>query len=313
MNKEAKTIFVTGANGGLAKETIKHLIKDGYKTLYLGSRTLEKSQQLQLEIENEVPINSNLIPFGGFDMNAPEQIEKAIDALPKDKKIDIVFLAAGGAVFEKEFQQTSWKGRQFEKTIFQNVIGAHITLKALQEKNLLSPKARVIYPGGEGARGIPGMIKSPDFKSPQHLKEYLLNSGNSTEKYNPMDAIGVSKLLGALWVSKLAQEPSENLEAIWFSPGLTYGTNGLRDLPPFKRWFMANIGFGLMQLLGKAQSPVQGARKFADAVGDKFGDNGEILAAPKGQTLGKIVNQKPMNPNFTDQKLIDTFWEILAH
>lgn len=312
MKTSEKIILVTGANGGLAKETIKHLIKDGYRNFYLGSRTVEKSEQVKSEIEAEIDNQANLLPFGGFDMNAPESLEKAVSKLPKDKTIDIVFLGAGGVVFEKDFQQTSWKGMTIEKTSFQNVIGGHIVVDLLRKQDRLSNTARIVYAGGEGARGIPGMIQSPDFKSAQHLQDYLLKSETNTEKYNPMNAIGVSKLLGALWVSKMAQETQDALEVLWFSPGLTYGTKGLRNLPPAKRWFMEKVGFGLMQLIGKAQSPTQGARKFADAISGKIGRNGDVIGAPKGQTLGKLVNQKPMNPNFTDQKLIDSFWNILV-
>lgn len=125
-----------------------------------------------------------------------------------------------------------------------------------------------------------------------------------------MNAIGVSKFMSALWVQKLAQLNCD-MEVLWFSPGLTYGTNGLNAMPPVKRWIMKNIAFGAMGLLGLAQSPKSGARKNYNSLSGAIGKNGDILGAPEKKALGKITDQRPMNTSLTDQKLQDEFWNIL--
>ena len=95
------------------------------------------------------------------------------------------------------------------------------------------------------------------------------------------------------------------------SPGLTAGTGGLQGVGATKQWIFEHIAFPMMVLFGKAQSAENGARKFADCLIGKLGKNGELLGAPEGKALGKLQDQKPMNPALTDPVLIRAFWNIL--
>lgn len=308
MDLANKNIIVVGANGGLATETIRHLIKDGAENITLACRTFEKA----IDLQNRLHASSgkgklNLTPVGGFDMHDQQSIEKAVTALQHN--FDIVFLAAGGAVFKDTYQSIKNNGYEIEKTAYQNLFGAHITLNALLKNNKINSNARIVYAGGEGARGIPGMIENPEFANSNALRNYI--HLKKTPKYNAMNAIGVSKFLGALWVQKLAKISNKNFEIIWFSPGLTYGTNGLNSMTPVKKWVMENVGFQLMRLIGKAQSPSDGGRKFADAIKGSIGKDGDVLGAPEKQTLGKITDQIPMNKSLSNQALIEELWSIL--
>lgn len=313
MSNEFKTqnILLIGATGGLGKETAIHLVNDGASKISLAGRTLSKLEEVKQELSSNAYASPSLEIqiFGGFDMLAPKQINEAVKNMKGDP-FDIVFLGAGGVFFTDDYAFKEWNGKQIERTIFQNVMGGHLAVKTLKEQGLLSPNVRVVFAGGEGARGIPGMIASPKIPNKEELRDYIFKTKETQPNYNPMNAIGVSKLLGALWTSKIAALDN-SINAIWFSPGLTSGTNGLSGLPPTKRWFMKNIVFGFMNVIGKAQNPTIGGRKFADCLEGKIGVNGDVLGAPKGQTLGKIVDQKPMNPAFTNLELIDDFWLIL--
>ena len=64
-------------------------------------------------------------------------------------------------------------------------------------------------------------------------------------------------------------------------------------------------------ILRKAQSPTQGARKYADCLEGKIGGSGDVIGAPRRKTLGALVDQKPMNSAFTDVALREEFWSIL--
>ncbi|MEQ6124499.1 SDR family NAD(P)-dependent oxidoreductase [Pseudotenacibaculum sp. MALMAid0570] len=306
-----KNFLLVAANGGLGRETAKHLINDGATKITLAGRTLSKIEEAKRYLKKTTTQNPllELKTAGGFDMLDPKKIETAINNLETKNPFDIVFLCAGGVFFTNDYQTKKWNQKEIEKTVFQNVFGAHLTIKALKQQNLLSPNALVVFAGGEGARGIPGMIASPEFRSKSELREYIFKTKETQAKYNPMNAIGVSKLFGALWVSKIASLDN-SIDAIWFTPGLTSGTNGLSGMTPLKRWFMKHLVFGFMNLIGKAQSPSKGGRKFADCLEGKIGANGDLLGAPKGQTLGRLVDQKPMNPAFTNNDLIDEFWLI---
>jgi nucleoside-diphosphate-sugar epimerase len=306
-----QNVLIVGANGGLAKETIKYLIEDGFKNIVMACRTKAKGQAAKTWILNNIQHSEDLqlTVAGGFDMNNPNKIEKAVQSLNKQVQFDKVFLAAGGVVFGKDFQTIEWKGQQIERTVFQNMMGSHITLSFLKKNDLLADGVRVVMSGGEGARGIKGIIEAPHFASPEELRQYVF--ANSSLSYNSMNAIGASKFFGAIWTLKLAKLEAENMEVVWFTPGMTYGTDGLKGLSGFKRWFAENVAFGLMKLMGIAQSPAQGGRKFADSISGKIGKNGDLIGAPEGKALGKLTDQKPMNPNFNNPVLINEFWQIL--
>ena len=73
---------------------------------------------------------------------------------------------------------------------------------------------------------------------------------------------------------------------------------------------MPNIGFKLFALLGRAQSPRDGARKYADSIEGKIGQNGDVIGAPEGTALGELVDQLPMNSALTNEALKEEFWAI---
>ena len=300
-----KSILITGANGGIGIEVVKLLVKEKASRIVLGSRTDEKANRAL----RQVPASgyTHLEPLGGFDMNHPEKIGAAVAALPQGKKFDIVFLQAGEMVVADDYQFITSGGLQIEKTIFQNAIGAFLTLKFLEEADLLSFNARIVFAGGEGARGIPGLIDKPGFDTEEELQEYVFNGKGD---YKPINAIGVSKFAAALLVQKLARQ-GDGKEYVWFSPGLTAGTNGLTGLPAPRRFIMEKIFFPLAQLLGFAQGPKQAAMKYVASLAGEYGSNGDLIGAPEGKALGTLVDQKPMHAGFTNIRFQDTFWDIV--
>ena len=176
-------------------------------------------------------------------------------------------------------------------------------------QGLVAPDARVVFAGGEGARGIPRLIEKPVFKDGEDFLNYLSGTGE-LKKYNPMNGIGVSKLASALIVQRLA-ELQDGRSYVWFTPGLTHGTQGLSSQSALKRFFAEKIAFGITGLLGLSQSPQKGAAKYVAALMGDYGSNGDVLGAPEGKALGKIVDQKPMNASLTNQLVIGAMWELL--
>ncbi len=305
-----KNILITGANGGLGFETsLLVSSSEMFDKVILACRTEKKAKESCERIKTKLgpSLKVELIAAGGFDMNSIEGIEKAVKSLP-EVSIQVLFLQSGGVIFSKDFEFIEFNGKRVEKTAFQNVLGAYATLVNLMEAGLLETGARVVFAGGEGARGIPGLIDKPEFQSPEDLLIYLKEGRGN---YNPMNGIGVSKFLSALLIRKLAEQRVHGIEALWFSPGLTYGTQGLRNQPPVKRWIMEKLVFGILGLLGLAQSPRSGAKKYFDSLIGKIGKSGEVLGAPEGKALGKISDQLPMNKGLSDHRLIDAFWNFL--
>ena len=300
-------IFITGPNGGIGLEIVKILTQKNIKKIALACRTFEKAKRTKEKLLKQNDSNVKLDTYGGFDMNDEKAIQEAVAKIPTREVFDIVFLQAGGMVVADDFQFITTNGIQIEKTIYQNVLGAYFILKHLGQRGLVAPNARIVFPGGEGARGINGMIKKPNFQTVKELKTYIFKGSG---KYKDLDALGYAKFMSGLLVQKLA-ELDKAKSYIWFSPGLTSGTKGLRDVPNPKRFIFENIGFPLMNLFGIAQSPKQAALKYVDCLDGKYGKSGDLLGAPEGKTLGKIVDQKPMNAGLTNYQFRQAFWEIV--
>ncbi len=98
--EEKTTILVTGANGGLGKETIRHLLSDGVDHVVMACRSQEKGEKAAKDILSSTGADpSALTVVSGFDMLAPEALKDAVDALPADLCFSAVFLQAGGVFF----------------------------------------------------------------------------------------------------------------------------------------------------------------------------------------------------------------------
>ena len=91
---EHKSVFITGANGGLGFETSKLLAQIGFKRMVLAARTEKKAIDAKARLERETSLVGELETAGGFDMNAPKLIEKGVANLPKGKPFDIIFADA---------------------------------------------------------------------------------------------------------------------------------------------------------------------------------------------------------------------------
>lgn len=311
MPTQAKNILFTGGTGGLAKEALKLLLTQNLGKITVAGRSKNKLEQVKQELVAELgtDIESKLNFIAGFDMTNPIKIQTSINLLPS-QPFDIICLGAGGAVFGNQRQTFYWQGQEYEKTLFQNVIGGHITLAHLLKRQLISNNARVVVIGGEGARGIKGMIAKPSFDSGQSLREYVF--AKSPEKYNPMNALGTSKLVAALWSQHLSHICQPHFESIWFTPGFIYGTGGTSGLPKWQDWFAQKVVFKIMSKFGMAQSPNLAARKLVACLDGSIGKNGDLLGAPEGKTIGPITDQKPMNKAFTDKALQAELWSILT-
>tara|TARA_B100000497_G_C7658460_1_gene396466 strand:- start:101 stop:481 length:381 start_codon:yes stop_codon:yes gene_type:complete len=119
-NISNKSILIVGANGAIAKETIKHLLIDGAIEIVMACRSetrgLEALEEIKLELSEAKKASISVV--GGFDMTVPDKIEIAVNALSTKKTFDIVFLAAGFAVFTDDYHAVEWKGKKIEKNIF---------------------------------------------------------------------------------------------------------------------------------------------------------------------------------------------------
>ncbi|RAK75931.1 NAD(P)-binding protein [Aspergillus fijiensis CBS 313.89] len=91
-----KTIIVTGANGGLGRETVKHLIHLGAEKVIFACRSRSRGQQAKREIEAQLNCKTNLVDVRELDLESPASIKRfaewAARSLPR---VDVLINNAG--------------------------------------------------------------------------------------------------------------------------------------------------------------------------------------------------------------------------
>ena len=91
-----KVILITGANGGIGKESLRYFATHGGSDvkLYLGARTPSKAQDAIKEIEAEVP--GSKIHFLELDLASLASVKKAADTFKAENtQLDILMNNAG--------------------------------------------------------------------------------------------------------------------------------------------------------------------------------------------------------------------------
>ena len=87
-----KTIFITGATSGIGKATAEIFAKQGHRLIICGRRK-EVLEALQIQLNNITEVYSLV-----FDVRNQQEVQNAINSLPKDwKNIDVVVNNAGNA------------------------------------------------------------------------------------------------------------------------------------------------------------------------------------------------------------------------
>jgi len=303
-----KSILITGANGGIGRATCQRLLVHKPKQLTMACRTARQALECEQRLANFSHVDTELTGVGGFEMLDAGHLKQAVTQLKPTEKYDVVFIQVGGVFFDKEFRFIPTKNSQIERTIFQNAIGGYLLLQYLIEADLLARNARIVFAGGEGARGVKPIIDKFTFHRVEDLLAYM-RLGHK-QPYHTMNAIGISKLVSALISLKLADLDTTR-QYVWFSPGLTGGTYGLDHKPGMGRYLSKYLIFPVVTWLGLAQSPSQAAEKCVRVLTGELGQSGDLIGAPEGKVLGKLCDQKPMNPDFTNKLLRDQLFDYL--
>lgn len=89
-----KVVLVTGANGGIGKETVLQLAKHGPSRIFLASRNEEKAQSAIADVKKDVADVE--ITFVPLDLTSFESIVKAAKQVQEQcSRLDLLILNAG--------------------------------------------------------------------------------------------------------------------------------------------------------------------------------------------------------------------------
>jgi retinol dehydrogenase 12 len=127
---DSKTVIVTGANGGLGKESVKHIIRLGASKVICGCRSQSRGNKAKQEIEKLLRCSTDIIEVWEIDIESPSSTKRFVDRVNALPRLDVVINNAG--IRAGEFKTVY----DTEHTVAVNVIGTF--LLALQ----LVPKLR---------------------------------------------------------------------------------------------------------------------------------------------------------------------------
>ena len=116
----SKTVIVTGANGGLGSEIVKHVVRLGASKVICACRSVSKGEEVKRSIEATSKCSPSTIEAWQLDLESPPSIKAFVERANALPRLDIVINLAG--LFCGNF---SWV-YDTERTIAVNTIGTFL-------------------------------------------------------------------------------------------------------------------------------------------------------------------------------------------
>ena len=298
-SEPAKTVLITGANGGLGKEVARQLALAGdFKKIYLGCRNPPRAQAAQRDLESTT--GRSIFEIVHLDVSDPRSVTAAIPSI--EGPLDALIMNAGGSGGPTPMTLTADGVTQLFAS---NVLGHVALLESLLSAGRISGVAELV--GSEAAVGVPKLrIPRPTFASSSADEFAAVIDGTffAGAKVNAGLAYGQVKYLGALWIAALARKHPE-LRLITMSPGNTAGTDVNRDLPAPARLLVRHVLPRVAPILKLGHGLDIGARRLTDGITDRSLTNGAFYASAANQLTGPVVDQATINPDLRDPAIQD--------
>jgi len=289
-----KSILITGANGGLGKESARQLAMiNGTEKIYLACRNVNKAEEAKQSLENST--GKSIFEIVIMDVSDPNSVRSAVAGLKEP--IDALIMNAGGMGGKNPMNVNS---NGVTSLFAANVLGHVVLLDELIKAKKLNKVA--LYAGSEGARGVEDMgMPQPDLKtSSEDEFVSVINGSFFRDQTDPMEAYGYIKYIAALWISSEARK-NPNLRLITVSPGFTSGTAVMDDLTLGKRLLFKYIMLPIVApLKGLVHKLEKGAKRFVDGISDDSFKSGVFYASKAKLLTGPVIDQSEIFPNLNN-------------
>jgi NAD(P)-dependent dehydrogenase (short-subunit alcohol dehydrogenase family) len=294
-----KTILITGANGGLGKESARQLaMKDETEKIFLACRNLTRAQEAKQSLEKST--GRSIFEIMIMDVSNPDSVRSAVAELIEP--VDALIMNAGGMGGKSPLQITS---NGVTSLFAANVLGHVVLLDELIKAKKLNNVA--LYAGSEGARGVDEMgMNRPDLKS-STVDEFarVIDGSFFNNEIDPMEAYGYIKYVAALWMSSEARN-NPDLRFITMSPGFTKGTAVMDDLPPSKKLMFKYIMLPIVApLKGMVHKLEKGAKRFVDGINNESFTSGVFYASRAKSLVGPVIDQGTIFPDLNNTTFQD--------
>lgn len=286
------SILITGANGGLGKDTARQLalIQETEK-IYLACRNETKAKAAKADLEKTT--GRSIFEIVLVDVSQPESVKEAVATLAEP--IDALVMNAGGMGGKTPFEITKEGTTQMFAT---NLLGHVVLVDELLKAGKLKEVA--LYAGSEAARGIKSMgMKAPELET-YSVEEFssIIDGSYFKGKQDPMESYGLVKYMAALWMSAQARKHS-GVRFITMSPGATSGTAVMDDMTGIQKFMFKYIMMPIvMPLAGMVHGLETGAKRYIDGIKDASLTNGGFYASKSNKPTGPTHNQNAFLSDF---------------
>ena len=272
-NYSDKTVLLTGANSGLGFEAARQLAEAGWGKVILACRSENRAEAARarlVELTDKDPYSLLAV-----DTSEVASAKAACGQLrERGERIDFLLLNAGASGAKPQFNSAG-----VEITWASTLVGHHTMTMHMLAGGLLSPGARIVIAGSEGARGkLPGMkvhdiekVAKERFDGDRVAAIDALARIKGPYPFRNMDEYVTAKLVVAWWAAALSRKLPAGMTVNAVSPGSAPSSGFARDAPFLMRVFMLPIMKIVGPLMGMAGSIESAARRYLDAA--DLGDN----------------------------------------
>ncbi|KAI1128811.1 hypothetical protein F5Y10DRAFT_239954 [Nemania abortiva] len=190
----SKNVIVTGANGGLGKEIVKHIIRLGANKVICGCRSLKRGTQVKEEIEDASGCKPDIIEVWEVDLESPPSIKSFVARANSLPRLDVVIHLAGIRSFNFKVVYDT------ERTLAVNNIGTFLLALPLIPK--LKETARTY--GTTPIMTIVGSALYDRADYPKNPGRDLFTYFTDQSNFNPWNQYSLSKLIQLYTLIKLA-------------------------------------------------------------------------------------------------------------
>ncbi|KAI9697888.1 MAG: hypothetical protein M1820_007675 [Bogoriella megaspora] len=191
----SKTVIVTGANGGLGKEILKHIIRLEAAKVICGCRSLERGRQVKEEIETTSKCRRDIIEVWEVDLESIPSIKKFVERANNLPRLDVVINLAGIRSFNFKIVYDT------ERTLAVNNFGTFLIALPLIPK--LKETARTFRT--TPVLTIVGSALYGRAKYPESPGEDIFTYFTDQSKVDPWNQYNLSKLIQLYTLIKLAK------------------------------------------------------------------------------------------------------------
>lgn len=116
----SKTVVITGANSGIGKEAVKHIVALGASKVILACRNTSKGKAAKLDIESSLKCNTDILEVWELDLESYPSVKEFTARANKLPRLDVLINNAG--IYAFNFHVV-WGT---ERSIAVNVIGTFL-------------------------------------------------------------------------------------------------------------------------------------------------------------------------------------------